>query len=380
MKKDKKGKAKKSLSMLLVMAISLVFGVAIGFLLVSRNDGESLSPRVMLITLAIMLLMVYSAMIIQIILHELGHLIFGLLSGYRFQSFRIFGIMLNKEDGRLRLRRLSLLGTAGQCLMAPPDMKDGKMPILLYNFGGVIMNVLTAIAFLALSLVFSDVAIFSTWMRLLSLCGLLFALTNGIPARAATVNNDGYNAIEAKKSAEAMRALWIQLKVNELAAGGVRLKDMPEEWFAVPSDEQMKNGLVATLGVIACNRLFDECRFDEADRLMEHILNIKSSMAGIYRNLITCDRIYIELITECRREVIDVMMNAEQKRFMKGMRRFISVLRTEYAYSLLLSKDEERARKLKVAFEKCAKRHPSKSDVESERELVLIAEERSLQS
>ena len=29
--------------------------------------------------------------------------------------------------------------------------------------------------------------------------------------------------------------------MNEQTAKGVRIKDMPDEWFAMPSDEEMKN-------------------------------------------------------------------------------------------------------------------------------------------
>ena len=38
----------------------------------------------------ITILMLYAAILIQIIIHEGGHLVFGLLSGYKFSSFRIF--------------------------------------------------------------------------------------------------------------------------------------------------------------------------------------------------------------------------------------------------------------------------------------------------
>ncbi len=75
----------------------------------------------------------------------LNHLIFGLLTGYRFSSFRIFNLMLVKESGRLRIRRLSIAGTGGQCLMCLPDLVNGTMPFILYNFGGAIMNILAAL-------------------------------------------------------------------------------------------------------------------------------------------------------------------------------------------------------------------------------------------
>lgn len=50
---------------------------------------------------------------LQTILHETGHLIGGLLTGYKFCSFRIGNLQLQRENGALRFRRLKLAGRAG---------------------------------------------------------------------------------------------------------------------------------------------------------------------------------------------------------------------------------------------------------------------------
>ena len=86
-------------------------------------------------------------MYVQLIIHELGHLIFGLLSGYKFSSFRIGNLMLLKTGGKLKIKKLKIAGTAGQCLMSPPDMKDNKMPVIAYNLGGAILNLLSCLLF-----------------------------------------------------------------------------------------------------------------------------------------------------------------------------------------------------------------------------------------
>ncbi len=39
---------------------------------------------------------------LQIIIHEAGHLVCGLASGYRFVSFRILSFTLIREDGKLK--------------------------------------------------------------------------------------------------------------------------------------------------------------------------------------------------------------------------------------------------------------------------------------
>lgn len=84
-------------------------------------------------------------------------------------------------------------------------------------------------------------------------------------------------------------------------------------------------------------------------------LYAESGMVGMYRNLLLCDRLYWELISENREEIVEGMMNTEQKNFMKSMKKFPSVIRTQYAYYLLAQKDEVAARKEEKLFEKCAK-------------------------
>ena len=257
--------------------------------------------------------------------------------------------------------------------MAPPDMVDGKIPVILYNLGGSLMNIIAAMVALVVYFVFRNIPLLAMAALLFAMTGFVFAIMNGVPMRMGVVDNDGYNAFALTRNRDALRSFWVQMKINEQIGKGVRLKDMPEEWFVVPSDEAMKNSMVAAMGVFACNRLMDAEKFEEADDLMAHMLALDSGMIGVHRNLMVCDRMYVELITENRKDVLDGMLGKEQKKFMQQMKAFPSVLRTEYVYALLQEKDGEKAQKIKAEFEKQAKRYPYQNDVQSERELMEAA-------
>ena len=174
-----------------------------------------------------------------------------------------------------------------------------------------------------------------------------------------------------------MRSFWVQLKVNEQIAQGVRLRDMPSDWFTVPSDEAMKNSLTAVMGTFACNRLMDEGNYEEADALMAHLLEIESGMVGLHRSLLICDRVYLELTAANRPQVLAKMLDNQQKKFMKQMKSFPSVLRTEYTYALLGEKDFAKAEKIKAQFEKQMKTYPYQTDAQGERALMERAEKMS---
>ena len=363
------------------MAFMMLIGAMCGFIMVWYIDKSSADTPLYqeILSLVGLFLGMYVALFFHMIVHEAGHLVFGLMTEYKFCSFRVASFMWLKENGKLKFKRLTLAGTGGQCLMTPPDMKDGKIPLVLYNLGGSFINIIIGALFLVGYLIFSDIPFLSPILLIFAVVGFMTAMMNGIPMRMGTVDNDGYNAFALSRNKEAVEAFWVQLKVAEQSSKGVRLKDMPDEWFAVPIDEAMKNSLVATRCVFTCNRLMDEEKFEEADALMAHLLEIESGIVGLHHDLLMCDRIYVELIGENRSEVIENMMTKEQKKFMKAMKRFPSVLRTQYILALLSEKDAVKAETIKNEFEKVAKTYPYAQDIESEKNLMRIAESKFLE-
>ena len=363
----------------IAIAFMMLIGAICGFIMIWYIDNSSADAPLYqeILSLIGLFLGMYVAVFFHMIVHEAGHLVFGLMTGYQFCSFRIASFMWLKENGKLKLKRLTLAGTGGQCLMAPPDMKDGKIPFVLYNLGGSFINIIIGTLFLVAFLLFGDIPFLSPILLIFAAVGLVIAIMNGIPMRMGTVDNDGYNAFALSRNKEAVKAFWVQLKVAEQSSKGVRLKDMPAEWFAIPTDEAMKNSMVATQCVFSCNRLMDEEKFEEADALMSHLLQIESGIVGLHRDLLICERIYVELIRENRSEIIKSMMTKEQQKFMRAMSRFPSVLRTQYALALLLEKDAAKAEMIKMDFEKVAISHPYPHEIDSERELMKIAEQKT---
>ena len=98
---------------------------------------------------------------------------------------------------------------------------------------------------------------------------------------------------------------------------------------------------------------------------------------GIYQNLLTCDLMYCELLFENRPDRLERMYTKGQKKFMKNMKKFPSVLRTQYAYALLAEKDRSKAEKLRQQFEKVGKSYPYPVEWAGEQELMDLAAARA---
>ncbi|MBR3966070.1 MAG: M50 family metallopeptidase [Clostridia bacterium] len=374
-KKKKKIVWQQYIGAVFMMLIGAVCGFVMAEYLFLSSEDYPIYGKIL--SLAGLFLGMYVAFFFHIIVHEAGHLLFGLMTGYKFSSFRIASFIWLEENGKLKMKRLSIVGTGGQCLMSPPDMKDGRIPIVLYNLGGSIINIIMGALFLIIYWLCPSVTFLSPLLLIFAAVGFMSAIMNGIPMRMGMVDNDGYNAFALSRNREALEAFWVQLKVAAENAKGIRLKDMPAEWFEVPTDEAMKNSMVATRGVFAVNKLMDEEKFEDADALMAHLLEIESGIVGLHRSLMICDRVFLELIGQNRREVAEKMLTNEQKKFMKAMKRFPSVLRCEYAVALLLGNDALKAEKIKNDFEKAAKSYPYPHEIDSERDLMRIAERKS---
>ena len=65
--------------------------------------------------------------------------------------------------------------------------------------------------------------------------------------------------------------------------------------------------------------------------------------------------------------------NAKLQSFIKSMKDFPSVIRTEYTYALLYEEDLDKANILKKKFIERGKTYPYQSDIRSEKELIDIA-------
>ena len=358
---------------LMVLGFMAIGGVC-GLLIVrfmDRTVNTDTGAGTELFLFAALILAMYAGLLLQIILHEAGHLIFGLLSGYRFSSFRIFNLMLILDNGKLRCKRFSLAGTGGQCLMSPPTPDaDGNFPFVLYNLGGSLMNLLTALLFLPLALCVWQQPLASTLLLMLGVIGFAFALLNGLPLRLSAVDNDGRNIFSIRENPRARRAFWIQMAVNEQIARGVALQDMPEEWFALPAEEEMQNSMTATIAVLTANRLMAQNRLTEADVLMARLLAGSNAIVGLHRWLLLCDRITCEVLEENRTEVIQRLATKDLQKFMKSMKTFPSVLRTQYILALRHERNAAKAAKLQQQFEKIAKTYPYPADLAADRALM----------
>lgn len=369
-KKQATGK-KMNLSGLLSTVVLMLFGGALGiFGAMTIDQLSGGDDRLFFIYLAVMLAGLLFAWFVQIVVHESGHLLFGLMSGYKFVSFNVLGFVWHRDDqGKLRVGRIQIAGAGGQCLMAPPVYNGGDFPFTLYNLGGVLINLITAAlcALLAWLIPSAPVRIL---LMMQTLVGVGFAILNGLPIPVAAIQNDGKNLLCIRRDAHARRAFWVQMSLAAALSEGQRLKDLPEDWFAAFPEETLDNPIISAVAVLNTNRLMDKLDLAAAEAEIRTLLARKKGVLGLYRMTLSCDGAVCELIAHRPGSITELLASPENQQLMKAMKSHPSILRTQYALALLQDKDAARAEKLLAAFEKAAQKHPSQAEIIGERELI----------
>ena len=369
----------KPLRILLLLLIGALLGIFIIFSAALVAGGVSSLPSGKLpffLTYTGLILLFLLAYEVQLIIHESGHLLFGLVTGYSFSSFRIGTTMFLIENGKLVKKKLQISGTGGQCLMVPPDTE--KPPFLLYNLGGVILNFITAGIFFLIFMWLLPYGRWSVFFLFLTIAGVLIGLLNGIPIHTPLLTNDGHNAVVLCRDREAVRSLSVQLLAADAMNHGKRLKDMPAEWFTMPSLVRMrKNDMVTAQAVLRENRLMDEHRFDEAEDTIELLLGKDIRTHGLYRNMLLLDQAFLRLLKDGEQADISALQTKEMYTFMVQMKDYPSVQRTNFAISLLHDKDTEKAERAYQKLVSLKDTHPALSEVLGELELCECARERA---
>lgn len=326
---------KNVLKLLLAFVIGGAFGLLIAMLIVAVFTDTSMSEFLNKLasddlsdTLGAFLVGVLSLLVsipLITIIHEGGHLIFGRLSGYKFVSFRIFKYTFIRQDGKMAVKPFSIAGTEGQCLLSPPDVEEDRIPVVWYNLGGVIANLVSIL--IILPIFWTNINPFLKEFSLIFvLTSAIMIVLNGIPLRINGICNDGMNAIQLRKNKEGKHGMLTQLRANALIQEGVRPKDMPDEFFLTPKDIDYKDALQVSIPIMAASRLLDEGRIADARKSFEELYRHRADIMPLYVKEIACELTYIYLA--------DGEIDKAKELYTKDLQKYVKV------YSKVMSSKE----------------------------------------
>ena len=340
--------------------VGILTGIFAGICTVILFDYSYLTTMVLLLLF----------MFIHLFMHELGHLIAGLCSGYHFVSFRIFSWILIRKDDKYQWKKLNMPFFAGQCLMEPTKSLE-ETHFILYNLGGVLMNVFLSIISLIFCFIFQD---FKAILSAFALIGILIVLINGLPFLG--LSNDGANLQQMLKSDIVRKATYNQLKINALQTQGMRIKDMDASLFFETTKVERQKELVSAIALFKACYMMDQGNIQEAYAEMKMLLEEDNAIADIHTINLKMECAFCEMMTNNDKQMIDNYLDKNTWKMLKAMKGQLSVLRFQYAYALLVENDKPKATKILEDFKKYEASSPFEGEIIAERDWITMIDEK----
>ncbi len=368
------------LKMILGLLLGIGTGLLIGGLFYVVFNGGSLSEYFgklfavdgseMLQIIAFVLLWMAVSAVLQIVIHEAGHLVAGLLTGYRFVSFRVFSLTLIRKDGHFQFRRFALGGTGGQCLMSPPDRPVAQIDTRWYNLGGVLANVLVATAALGAFILCDWPMWAETWMLMLAIIGFLYALLNGLPLKIGGVGNDGHNLLHLEKSPVGKLLLCRMLSANALVQEGVQPKNLPVDFFEPYGPIDWSDGMQANWQMMVIARMENLHQWEEAYGLLAEAVEKKDSMLGLFWQEMACEMVFVCAVTGRLDEARQLYTPALQKYVKTYLTTQSSKQRIDFAATLALEGDRAAASQMLTTLKANRRKYLLQGEVDMDIELM----------
>ena len=274
-------KIKRIFKAILIISLCLVLGFAIGYGFGKLFDGGTVEQvqtdqsgkwKDIIFLVMSSLLGAFVGGFLQLIVHETGHLVCGLISGYKFVSFRVLSYTLLKEDNKFKIKNFAISGTGGQCLLSPPDIPTEKVPVTLYNLGGLLFNLFLSAICISIAQWGTNNSYISLSLYITACVGVFILLTNGIPVTVDGFPNDGYNTLHLKGNLKTKTALMNILRANALVQGGTLPGDLPDEYFTQINDSDLSDSLEANLALLYISVLLQKGELSKAENLCIRIL------------------------------------------------------------------------------------------------------------
>lgn len=213
---------------------------------------------------------------LAILLHELGHMIGGIISGYRLVYFEIIGFFAVGKRYRLSFSKTGISKKAGQCIMTTDN--SGKRPYLLI-MGGCLANIITGLIFL-----------------LFAFSGDINKLCMFFPVSAVSISlgmsnifcsspySDGRTLRECIMNVKDMIAYNNIMRISEQIICNKKLSDIPIELFLTYSGST-GSALSAEMELYMYRRIKSETTGDAlSEELLRKLGNMKKydRTTGIY--------------------------------------------------------------------------------------------------
>lgn len=302
----------------------------------ANNQKSSFSQYI------IMCITIITFVFIHVIIHETGHLIGGLISGYRLISFRIFLLTFIKTSDHNKIKLQKLKGTGGQCLMLPPKgIELTKCPYYLYTMGGILFDMFVTILVFFSAIWLCDTPAMRNILLIYVVFGIYLAIENYFTFPKYILTNDGTNMRSIRQNELLRWSFMQQLIIYQSLCAGKDFQEFTEEEIELPKGSDITepiNSLFLNIQYMKYLKIRD---FNNAEKILFNLESEYESMSRRMQLMIDVERLFLLLIQDADIRVIKTHYK-NIKKDMKKNKSLASVLRTLYAYERIIHKENNK--------------------------------------
>lgn len=168
----------------LYFALSMVFGMFVGYKLITFIENENLLKSVFAF------IVLYIGHLISINIHEMGHFFFGKLFGQKLMSYHLGCFCWYYENDKYKFRIEKNKGFSGMCSMMPKTEDLSMKNLMLFCSGGIIFGLVSGVIFIIIGYMTENhyLRMFFNYMGILS---IFINVMNMFPQESAGNPSDG---------------------------------------------------------------------------------------------------------------------------------------------------------------------------------------------
>ncbi len=199
-----------------IIVIALTLGLVIAVIFIGRNVFNDIGMLILYFIVGAIL-----SALVNTFIHELGHLIFGKMNGFRLSSIAVWFFKVSRENNKLKFSFILPREEAGYTEMIPNNVQDMKKGYKNMTFGGVFFSLLMMLLSIIPLFFISKLSTFVYGILAInvSISGYYF-FGNVLPMINEGVRNDGLTLLSLKRNEDSTTVLVGLLKIQqELNAG-----------------------------------------------------------------------------------------------------------------------------------------------------------------
>lgn len=253
----------------------MIGGAVVGYLGASLFfKGSIEKPNIDIIELASIIILMLISSFLVILIHEMGHILGGLIMGNEFSMMIVGPLKLQKEDGQYQLTFNKNIAMAGGLALTLPTKVEGfKKRRAAVIGGGPFASLILAIIAYFLFVNFSDVSskmVDSFFLFLGILSAAIFIITI-IPMKVGGFMSDGMQLLMTFREDEKAKQYADFMHLFALDNKGVSPKDLPAALFTKEQDKPIVDSFDLAFQQYLYYRAVDENDLTTAGRLLQKI-------------------------------------------------------------------------------------------------------------